>query len=144
MNEQSEWRKARKKPVVIEFREVRGGMETIQTREGVLEAVWKRHYIIRGVEGELYPIERGVFEQTYEILPVDEFWTCFSCLHDFKPTDFCERCGWAKCTHCFSCLCTISKAERRVAIAVWLSHAQVPPDTKKRFLEIAKRGLPHD
>jgi len=74
----------------------------------------------------------------------DEFWICFSCLHDFKPTDFCKRCTWAKCPHCLNCLCSIAKSERRVAIAVWLSHVQVPPDTKKRFLEIAKRGLPHD
>lgn len=76
-----EWKKARKKPVVVEVREVEpkqtfGGStklitptkkgETIETREGRLIAVSGEDYIIRGVEGEIYPISKGIFEKTYE------------------------------------------------------------------------------
>jgi len=144
MIEKDEWRRARKKPVVVEFREVHSSTETIHTLEGDLIAEANLHYVIRGPTGELYPIRKEIFEKTYDILPVEEFWICFSCLHDFKPVDFCKRCRWARCPHCFNCLCTISKIERRVAIAVWLSHVQVSPETKKHFLDVARRGLPHD
>jgi len=73
------WRKARKKPVVVEFREPipnfkhRDGVESeeIQTPEGPLYAVPGKHYVIRGVKGELYPIKKEVFEETYEV--IDEF-----------------------------------------------------------------------
>jgi len=73
----SEWSKARKKPVEIEFREVepreeffdsrtrqivRG--ETIRTREGTLKARCGLDLILRGVERELYPIDRQIFDET--------------------------------------------------------------------------------
>jgi hypothetical protein len=63
-----EWRKARKKPVEIEFREVEGAYEVIQTREGQLIAFKEKDLIIRGVEGELYPIKKNIFVKTYEVL----------------------------------------------------------------------------
>lgn len=63
----SKWRKARKKPVVVEFREIEGERELVYTKEGVLYA-FKRHYIIRGVNGELYPIDKKIFAETYEVL----------------------------------------------------------------------------
>jgi len=65
------WRKARKKPVIVEFREVHGKMEIIPTREGNLFAVKGRDYIIRGVEGEIYPIAKDIFEKTYEVIEDD-------------------------------------------------------------------------
>ena len=63
-----DWKKARKKPVVVEFREVDGREETIKTREGELKAYKDKDYIIRGVEGELYPISKEIFKKTYEEL----------------------------------------------------------------------------
>jgi len=63
-----EWKKARKKPVVVEFREVKGKREKIKTKEGVLVAVKGRDYVIRGVEGEIYPIAKEIFEQTYDVV----------------------------------------------------------------------------
>lgn len=76
-----EWRKARKKPVVVEFREVEpketliAGFpireckgERFATREGVLSAYVGEDYIIRGVEGEIYPIKKAIFHKTYEVL----------------------------------------------------------------------------
>ena len=54
------WRKARKKPVVVEFREVTT-KEAIETREGMLFAYPDEDYVIRGVDGELYPIKKTIF-----------------------------------------------------------------------------------
>jgi len=62
----SEWKKARKKPVVIEFRPAVAG-ETIVTLEGTLTAK-EGDYIIKGVEGETYPIDSDIFDKTYEVL----------------------------------------------------------------------------
>lgn len=59
------WNKARKKPVVIEYREP-NGREQIETREGTLYAVEGEDYVIRGVEGEVYPIAKEIFEETYD------------------------------------------------------------------------------
>jgi len=77
------WGIARKKPVEVEYREVipddfdpderNMPMERIHTEEGVLWAYPDQDYIIRGIEGEIYPIKKRIFEQTYEIItPVDE------------------------------------------------------------------------
>lgn len=63
-----DWRKARKKPVEIQFREVEGAYEVIQTREGQLIAYKEKDLIIRGVDGELYPIKKDIFAKTYEVL----------------------------------------------------------------------------
>lgn len=62
------WRKARKKPVVIEFRAVIGKEEVIKTREGELKGYAGEDVIIRGVQGELYPCKKTIFAQTYDIL----------------------------------------------------------------------------
>lgn len=67
------WSKARKKPLLIQYREVRGGREgdkeLIKTREGTLIAIRGRDYIIKGIEGELYPITKTTFYKTYDPLP---------------------------------------------------------------------------
>lgn len=62
------WKKARKKPVIIEFREPNGEVETIKTREGTLKGYKDIDYIIKGVKGELYPIDRVIFHETYDVL----------------------------------------------------------------------------
>ena len=63
----SEWRKARKKPVTIEFREVNPDETGVETLEGY-KPCNTNHYVIRGVEGELYPIRKDIFKKTYEIV----------------------------------------------------------------------------
>jgi len=61
------WFKARKKPVIVEYRFV-NEKEEIQTREGVLYAYPGEDFIIRGVDGEIYPIKKDVFFRTYEVI----------------------------------------------------------------------------
>ena len=51
--------KYRKKPVVIEARQLVG------TLEGVMQAK-PRDWIIRGVQGEFYPCKPDIFAATYE------------------------------------------------------------------------------
>lgn len=58
------WKKFRKKPVVIEARLAIPG-EVIKTLEGDLTAP-ENGLIIRGVEGEEYPIDGAIFLKTYE------------------------------------------------------------------------------
>jgi len=75
----SEWRKARKKPVVIEYREVIPNgwsykysepfpAEIVKTREGEIVGFEGEDFIIKGVEGELYPIKKDIFYRTYEVI----------------------------------------------------------------------------
>lgn len=71
-NENMVWRKARKKPVIIEFREVDGDKEEIHTREGILVAIKNRDFVIKGIEGELYPITKSTFFKTYDIDNLEE------------------------------------------------------------------------
>lgn len=62
---------AQKKPVEVE---VHGPIDThkkINTREGTLVAE-PGDYIIRGVEGEVYPIGADIFEQTYNVVNEDD------------------------------------------------------------------------
>jgi hypothetical protein len=66
------WQKARKKPVLVHYREVRGGhdgdKEIIKTREGTLIGVRGRDFIVKGIEGEVYPITKTTFHKTYSTL----------------------------------------------------------------------------
>ena len=64
-----EWKRARKKPVEVEFREVDGDVELIHTLEGDLEAHKSKSFIIRGVKGEIYPIGKEIFYKTYDVIP---------------------------------------------------------------------------
>ena len=83
MTDNPQWKKARKKPIEIEFREVNptdaiqdsltgdiieDGVEIIQTLEGKYIARPNNDYIIKGVHGELYPIKKCIFAETYDIL----------------------------------------------------------------------------
>lgn len=72
------WKKCKKKPVVVEFREPqppflnirRDGklVERINTLEGIEYAVVGEDFVIRGINGELYPIKKEIFLKTYEVL----------------------------------------------------------------------------
>lgn len=64
----SEWHKAWKKPIQIKYREVTC-KEEIKTNEGVLFAYPDQDYVICGVEGEIYPIKKNIFEKTYTTEP---------------------------------------------------------------------------
>ena len=66
------WKKAQKRPVVVEYREVSGEKEVIKTREGKLTAYKGKDFIIRGIEGEVYPISKEIFFKSYDILGEDE------------------------------------------------------------------------
>lgn len=59
---------ARKKPVEVWFREPDADREEIHTLEGTLLAIRGRDYVICGVRGELYPIEKTIFEETYDVI----------------------------------------------------------------------------
>ena len=62
----SDWKKAKKKPVEIEYRDPSEAVEEIETREGTIVARKDEDYVIRGVEGEIYPISKEIFKKTYE------------------------------------------------------------------------------
>ncbi len=98
------WKRARKKPLLVQYREVRGGKdgdkEFIKTREGTLVAVRGKDFVIRGTEGELYPITKTTFFKTYEIIgekpepPTD----ASGCPPDFNPFTNCnEQCPKWRC-----------------------------------------------
>ena len=59
----SEWRTYQKKPLEVRAKQVDERVQ-IDTREGT---VWAEpgDYVVEGVEGELYPCGREIFEQTY-------------------------------------------------------------------------------
>lgn len=59
-----EWKNCVKKPVKVQYREVKE-KEEIETREGKLFAYPEQDYVIKGVNGEVYPIKKDIFEKTY-------------------------------------------------------------------------------
>lgn len=69
-----EWRRARKKPVAVEFAGPFHTTDVIETLEGdfdVDEDYLDEHggyVIIRGVQDEVYPCALDVFRETYEVL----------------------------------------------------------------------------
>jgi len=80
------WGKARKKPIVVAFRRpipneviaspdpakensvIAIPAERINTREGTLYGYPGRDLIIRGVQGEIYPIGIDIFSETYDVV----------------------------------------------------------------------------
>ena len=62
------WKPCRKRPIKVHYREPNAGIETIKTREGKLVAGYGRDYVIMGIEGEVYPISKEIFEKTYNVL----------------------------------------------------------------------------
>jgi hypothetical protein len=66
------WKPCWKKPVEVQYREVRGDKEEIETREGKLFGYKGQDFIIKGVNGEIYPIKKDIFDKTYTIERVRE------------------------------------------------------------------------
>lgn len=76
------WGTARKKPLEVLFREVKpkelirikhpGHIEVwgeiIETEEGLLFAYPDKNFIIQGIADEVYPIDKEIFYETYDIL----------------------------------------------------------------------------
>ena len=66
-----EWRPCVKLPITVHVRDQRPGETHSSTREGITP-LRSDDLIMRGVQGEEYPIGRDLFEQTYELLPTPE------------------------------------------------------------------------
>lgn len=62
-----EWVPCRKLPVVVHVRKQRDGEKHVSTREGITP-LKPDDLIMRGVEGEEYPIGKELFQKTYELL----------------------------------------------------------------------------
>ncbi len=67
MSKHDEWTPCRKRPVIVHVRKQREGETHVSTREGITP-VRPDDLIMRGVQGEEYPIGRELFEQTYDIV----------------------------------------------------------------------------
>ena len=65
----TEWRACRKLPVIVHVRQQRPGEKHVSTREG-LTPLKPDDLIMRGVQGEEYPIGQELFARTYVL--VDE------------------------------------------------------------------------
>jgi hypothetical protein len=78
-----EWKKCKKKPIIVEFREPHpinniyenaeketkpSKGELVKTHEGVLAAIVGKDFIIKGIQGELYPIKKDIFYKTYDVV----------------------------------------------------------------------------
>jgi hypothetical protein len=63
----TEWKPCVKLPITVHVREQRPGETHVSTREGITP-VQPDDLIMRGVQGEEYPIGRQLFEQTYRML----------------------------------------------------------------------------
>lgn len=61
------WRRFRKRPIVVEAYQTIEPVD-IETPEGTMHAS-PGDWIIRGVEGELYPCKPSVFKIVYEPVP---------------------------------------------------------------------------
>lgn len=61
-----DWATVRKRPVEVEARRATT-RERIHTREGTVIAE-PGDVILRGVEGEIYPCDPGIFRDTYEVV----------------------------------------------------------------------------
>lgn len=62
------WKKARKKPIIIQFREIEPNEKGVETLEGYKPCHKDTHFIIKGIQGELYPIWKDIFYKTYDLL----------------------------------------------------------------------------
>lgn len=67
----TEWKPCVKLPVTVHVREQRPGETHVSTREGITP-IQPDDLIMRGIQGEEYPIGRELFEQTYKMLEGDQ------------------------------------------------------------------------
>jgi hypothetical protein len=63
------WKKCIKLPVEVEYRLVMSDENEVETLEGFKPCDPDKHYIIRGIKGEVYPIEKDIFHKTYRLKP---------------------------------------------------------------------------
>jgi hypothetical protein len=63
----TEWQLCVKLPITVHVREQRPGETHVSTREGITP-IQPDDLIMRGVQGEEYPIGRELFNQTYRML----------------------------------------------------------------------------
>lgn len=76
--ETNRWYPVRKRPVEVEARGPYYDPQVVETIEGdfeVSESYVRSHggyYLIRGVEGEIYPCGADIFRETYEIIEEPE------------------------------------------------------------------------
>lgn len=76
----------------------------IETLEGTMRGNYK-DYILKGVQGEIYPCKPDIFETTYEKCEkenkYEEHYTCECCFwNDVESDDPCEKCGRYYCEDC--------------------------------------------
>ncbi len=64
-DESVEWLSVRKKPIIVHAVRMNCNFE-VDTLEGVHKGK-VGDYLLKGVEGELYPVKRAIFEKTYDI-----------------------------------------------------------------------------
>ena len=79
----SEWKQCKKKPVIVHYREPNPintiyesaentakpvKAEPVKTLEGLEFAIVGKDYVIKGIRGELYPIKKEIFAETYDIV----------------------------------------------------------------------------
>ncbi len=62
-----DWKWYRKKPVPVKATEIVEDEVEVHTREGILKG-YKGDFLIKGVEGEIYPCGKNIFWKTYEKL----------------------------------------------------------------------------
>ena len=60
----TDWKKFRKRPVVVEARRV-AEEQPVHTLEGTMTAK-PGDWLIKGIKGEMYPCKDDIFQMTYE------------------------------------------------------------------------------
>lgn len=58
------------------------------------------------------------------------YFVCLKCLRLFDPSTAseCPECGRLKCPECGACLCSLSREAQVAALAVYITHARIPPE----------------
>ena len=67
-----EWKKYKKKPNIVEIREVDQYEHYVRIGDTLRQCICGKHYIMRGEDGELSPIDKKIFHETYELVDEDE------------------------------------------------------------------------
>jgi len=61
-----QWLPVIKRPIIVDAWEMPADFE-VETLEGTLQGK-AGNYLLKGVQGELYPIKKAIFEESYDIL----------------------------------------------------------------------------
>ena len=91
------WRKCKKKPLIIEYREPKSPYEIIKTLEGDMVAHPGVSVILRGIEGELYPIKKTIFDKSFDL--VDDGMVNYNVSNPKLPCETGESCDALKEGH---------------------------------------------